>query len=105
MTSAVRVNTMQSSLENAISSKAWLLKLYFDFDDGRTQLRDEEGIDLPDVETARTEVLKTLGEIAKDALPKSDQQAFTATVRNASGDVVYSAKVTISGEQHEPSRT
>jgi hypothetical protein len=74
---------------------------YFDFDDGRSRFRDEEGIDLPDVEGARTEVLKALSEIAKDALPRSDRQAFHASVRNASGSVVYSAKVTVSGEWHE----
>lgn len=77
-------------------------KLYFDFDDGRTHLTDEEGIDLPDVETGRAEVLRTLAEIAKDTLPKGDQQAFTAAIRNASGNVVYRAKVTVSGEWHEP---
>ena len=27
---------------------------YLDFDDGRSRFRDEEGIDLPDVEGART---------------------------------------------------
>lgn len=79
-----------------------MTKLYFDFDDGRSQLRDEEGIDCPDVDAARTEVLKTLGEIAKDALPKSDQQVLIATVRNGSGDTVYSAKITVSGGWHKP---
>ncbi|MCK2056850.1 hypothetical protein [Methylobacterium sp. 37f] len=87
----------------SILSKAGLMKLYFDFDDGRTQFRDEEGIDLPNVEAAQTEVLKTLAEIAKDALPKSDQQAFNASVRNTSGNIVYSVEVTVSGEWHEPS--
>lgn len=79
-------------------------KLYLDFelDDGRSRFRDDEGIDFPDVEAARAEVLRTLGEITKDALPKSDQQAFTALIHNASGDVVYSAKVTVSGGWHEP---
>lgn len=78
------------------------MKIYFDFDDSRSRFRDEEGIDLPDVEAARTEVLKTLAEIAKDTLPKSDQQTFCASVRNAAGNIVYSARVTISGGWHEP---
>lgn len=81
--------------------KSSLPHFYFDFDDGRSRFRDEEGIDLPDVEGARTEVLKALSEIAKDALPRSDRQAFHASVRNASGSVVYSAKVTVSGGWHE----
>ncbi|WP_156375732.1 hypothetical protein [Methylobacterium sp. Leaf125] len=79
-----------------------MTKLYLDFDDGRSQLRDEDGIDYPDEKAARTEVLKVLSEIAKDAVPKSDQQVLTATVRNASGDTVYSAKVTVSGGWHKP---
>jgi hypothetical protein len=77
-------------------------KLYLDFDDGRSQLRDEDSIDCPDEKAARTEVLKVLFEIVKDAVPKSDQQMLTATVRNASGDTVYSAKVTVSGGWHKP---
>ena len=76
-------------------------KLYFDFEDGNRRFRDEDGIELPDIEAGRTEVLRTLAEIVKDALPKSDQQGFYASVRNASGDIVYSAKVTISGGWHE----
>ena len=79
-----------------------MAKFYCDFDDGRSSLRDDEGFDFPDVEAGRAAVLQTLGEIAKDALPKGDQQAFTASIRNVSGDVVYSAKVTVSGEWHEP---
>lgn len=79
-----------------------MTKLYCDFDDGHSGLRDDEGFDFPDVEAGRLSVLRTLGEIAKDALPKSDQQALTASIRNASGDVVYSATITVSGEWHEP---
>ncbi|MCK2056920.1 hypothetical protein [Methylobacterium sp. 37f] len=75
-------------------------RLYFDFNDGRSRFVDEEGIDLPDVEAGRAEVLQTLAEIAKDALPKSDQQAFTASIRNSSGKTVYSAKVTVAGAWH-----
>ncbi|KQP80647.1 hypothetical protein [Methylobacterium sp. Leaf117] len=75
-------------------------RLYFDFNDGRSRFVDEEGIDLPDVKAGRAEVLRTLAEIAKDALPKSDQQAFTASIRNSSGEMVYSAKVTVSGAWH-----
>lgn len=79
-----------------------MMKFYFDFEDGHTRFTDEEGMDLPDVEAGRAEVLRTLAEIAKDALPKSDQQAFTAAIRDASGNVVYSAKVTVVGEWHVP---
>ncbi|WP_443136756.1 DUF6894 family protein [Methylobacterium sp. Leaf113] len=102
MTSAVRFNTLSSSLGNRTLPKVALLKIYFDFDDSRAPFRDEEGMDLPDVETARTEVLRALGDIAKNVLPRSDQQAFKISARNASGDIVYSAEVTVSGGRHEP---
>ncbi|WP_156376097.1 hypothetical protein [Methylobacterium sp. Leaf117] len=102
MTNELRSITLSSSAENRTLWKAKLLKIYFDFDDSHTPLRDEEGIDLPDVEAARTEVLRALADIAKDVLPKSDQQAFRVSARNASGDIVYSAEVTISGGRHEP---
>lgn len=77
-----------------------MANFYFDldFDIDRFQFKDAEGIDFPDVEAARIEVLRTLAEIAKDALPKSDRQVFSASIRNASGDIVYSVKVVISGE-------
>ena len=74
---------------------------YFKFDVGHSQFRDDEGIDLPDAEAARMEVLKSLAEIAKEALPKSDEQVFSASARNASGDIVYSASVTVSGAWHQ----
>ena len=76
-------------------------KLYFDFDDGRTRFTDEEGINFANIEAGRTEALQTLAEIVKDALPKSDQQEFSALVRNGSGNLVYRAKVTVSGEWNE----
>ena len=54
---------------------------YFKFDVGHSQFRDDEGIDLPDAEAARMEVLKSLAD--------------------ASGDIVYSASVTVSGAWHQ----
>lgn len=75
-------------------------KLFFEFDDARTHFRDSEGLDLPNVEAAQKEVLRTLAEVVKDALPKSDCQTFTACVRDATGNSVYSAKVTVEGTWH-----
>lgn len=45
-------------------------RLYFDFLNDQTYFRDEEGFDCPSLETGRSEVLKTLGEIAREAVPK-----------------------------------
>ncbi|MEG9500317.1 MAG: hypothetical protein MIN69_00325 [Methylorubrum extorquens] len=79
-----------------------MAKFYFDIDDGRLRFMDDEGFEFADVEAGRAEVLKTLGEIARDALPRGDQQAFTASIGNAAGDVVYSAQVTVSGKWQAP---
>jgi len=75
-------------------------KLFFDFDDGRTRFTDADGFELADVEAARIEVLRTLGEIAKDGLPRGDNQSFRAHVRDANGNSVYSASVTVAGTWH-----
>ncbi|WP_311275227.1 DUF6894 family protein [Methylobacterium sp. WCS2018Hpa-22] len=77
-------------------------RLYFDFDDGRSRFKDDEGMDFPNAEAGRTEALKTLAEIAKDAIPRSDHQAISAVMRDDSGATVYSAEVTVSGEWHKP---
>ena len=75
-------------------------RLFFDFDDARHQFRDGEGLDLPNIEAARNEVLRTLAEVVKDALPMSDCQTFTGCVRDAAGNNVYSARVTVAGTWH-----
>jgi len=77
-------------------------KPYFDFEYSRSRHRDDEGMDLPDVEAARMEVLKTLADITKDALPKCDQQAFSGSIRDVAGNVIYRAEVTVSGEWYGP---
>lgn len=78
-----------------------MLKFYFDFDDGRSSFKDDEGMEFPSAEAGRTEALKALSEIAKDAIPRGDRQAISAVIRDASGDVVYSAEITVSGEWHK----
>lgn len=54
-------------------------------------------INLPDVEAGRDEVLRTLGEIARDSLPKGNQQTIRAFLRDAQGKVAYSATMTVAG--------
>ena len=64
-------------------------RYFFDFvDDGRC-VSDEEGYDLPDTESARTETLRTLGEIAKGELSKNGRDDFQVAVRNEGGEVPW----------------
>lgn len=78
-----------------------MAKLYVDCEDGSSHFEDEEGIDFPNAEIGRTELLRTLAEVFKDALYDSDQQVFAASIRDVSGNIIYSAKVTVSGTWHE----
>ena len=76
-------------------------RLFFDFDDARNHFRDGEGVDLPTVETAQDEVLRTLADVVREELPKGDQQTFTAHVRDAAGNSVYTARVSVTGTWHK----
>jgi hypothetical protein len=81
-----------------------MLRLFFDFENARISFYDEEGIDFPNVEAGRSEVLLTLAQVVKDAIPNGDHQSFTARVRDASGNSIYSARVTVAGTWHGSKR-
>jgi hypothetical protein len=57
-------------------------RYYFDVDDGETLTCDDEGLDLDDMEEARREAVRTLPEVAKDALPDGNERTFAVTVRD-----------------------
>ena len=70
-------------------------RYFFDFvDDGRS-VSDEEGFDLPRTECARTETLRTLGEITKGELSKNGRDDFQVAVGDESGEVVLTASLLI----------
>ncbi len=46
---------------------------HFEMSDNGLVTTDPEGLDFPDLDTARREALKTLSEIARDKLPDGDQ--------------------------------
>ena len=56
---------------------------FFDID-GAADLADE-GLDLPDVETALAAALQAFPDMVRDREPMSDQRRFQVTVRNAHG--------------------
>jgi hypothetical protein len=69
---------------------------YFDTDVGGDRLHDEEGLDLPDAAAARDAAMGALPDMARDELGSGDR------VRDASGTVVYSATLDLTGEWHVP---
>ncbi|KQQ33232.1 hypothetical protein ASF58_24185 [Methylobacterium sp. Leaf125] len=78
-------------------------QFYFDFQNGTSRIDDEEGVELEDLETGRREALRTLGEVAREALSKGDEQTLRASIRDANGHVAYTATVTVTGTWHPTS--
>ncbi|GJE47326.1 hypothetical protein GOFOIKOB_0347 [Methylobacterium tardum] len=75
---------------------------YFDTDVGGDRLHDEEGLDLPDAAAARDAAMGALPDMARDELGSGDRHTLTVRVRDASGTVVYSATLDLTGEWHVP---
>jgi hypothetical protein len=60
-------------------------RFYFDISDGSEIGRDDEGLEFPSLEAARSAALATLGEIARDELPDGDSRDFRISIRDESG--------------------
>jgi hypothetical protein len=63
-------------------------RFFFDIDDCGDHLPDAEGTVLPDLQNARTEALKTLGEIARYDLPDRPFCDFRISIRDESGSIL-----------------
>ena len=72
---------------------------YFDIKDGPDGGRDEDGMEFPDLETARATALRTLGEIAKDELPDGDCRDFHISIRDERGAILLKATLSLKVEQ------
>jgi hypothetical protein len=72
-------------------------RYFFDLHDGEFH-RDDHGTLCADLDAARREAMLTLPEIARVAIPSGgDDQAFTMSIRDESGAVVYTASLTFAG--------
>ncbi|WP_091977633.1 hypothetical protein [Methylobacterium sp. 13MFTsu3.1M2] len=73
-------------------------RLFFDFHDGQSFLRDPIGFECSDREMIRNEAVRALSLMAKEIIPdKGETQAFTVVVRNAANATVYTATVSFAG--------
>lgn len=70
---------------------------YFDTYDGDRAVIDDQGLELSGNAAARKAALATLPEMADDKLPDGDQRHFSVKVRDAVGNGVYEADLTLSG--------
>ena len=70
-------------------------RYFFDTYDGDRLIRDDDGLEMQDLKAAKAEAQRTLPEIAKDALPDSDQRTFVVSVRDEAGQVVLRAALSL----------
>ena len=72
-------------------------RYFFDVFDGGAY-RDDVGFDLEDDDAVRTEAMKALPDIARDAIPRDgDKQGYMVMVRDQNGKSVYSATLSFAG--------
>lgn len=76
-------------------------RYYFDTIQNSLSFRDEEGLELADVEEARDEALKALGEIVRDSMPSGDKARFVISVRDGSPDPAITAVLSLSVERKQ----
>ncbi|AWN44402.1 hypothetical protein DK389_06680 [Methylobacterium durans] len=74
-------------------------RYFIDLHDGSGLLRDDEGFELPDEEAARGKLTSILGRVAREFLPDTDQQVFTAAVRDQTGKVILRARLSLEVER------
>ncbi|MCE4226739.1 hypothetical protein HCU64_23640 [Methylobacterium sp. C25] len=70
-------------------------RYFFDVADGDRHVRDEEGLELPDGESARREAICSLLDIARDELPDGDHRSFVITVRDGDETSLLSARLAL----------
>lgn len=76
------------------------MPLYFvDFNDGRTEARDEVGSEAPSPEAARDDVMRMLAETAKFAVAYGDEQLLVATIRDGAGQELYRVTLAVTCSQ------
>jgi hypothetical protein len=70
-------------------------RFFIDTSDDQFFARDEEGLDLPDVEAAKHAAVKVLPDMARDKLPDGDRRNFLAIVRDEEGKLILQASLTL----------
>ena len=74
-------------------------RYFLDFTDTGELFRDNEGMELVDLEAARMEALAALGEIAKDQLRDGDHRDFVIDIREGAGPVVLTVSLLLRVER------
>ena len=70
------------------------MRLYFHLQDGTETIRDEDGVEVPDVAVARAEALRTIHEMRREhAARLHDWTGWKLAVADDSGAVLFSLDV------------
>jgi hypothetical protein len=73
-------------------------RYFFDVVEDGTTFLDEDGLEFSDLAAARADVLRTLGELAREKL-HDDRQSLMIRVRNGGEESVWTASLTLRIEE------
>lgn len=79
---------LQEPFEGAPRESVAMKKYYFDIRDGSQSIRDDEGAELPNIESARREATTTLSEIARECVRGGRQHRMAVEVRDDHGPIL-----------------
>lgn len=68
------------------------MRYFFDIDDGEQKTQDDQGIELPDRETAREQAIGVLPDVAREVLPDGNRRTFICRVRDDADKVIFEAR-------------
>lgn len=63
-------------------------KYFFDFQDPQGRIVDDEGVELPSLDAARSEARQTIGEAARSLMAKGAEGRIVVQVRDQRGPVL-----------------
>ena len=79
----------------ASDAKLFAMPLFFfDTRDDAELIRDDMGLEFPDLETVRAQAAKSLAELAVDVLPCSTERCLGVDVRDGSDRAVLTTELT-----------
>lgn len=77
-------------------------RYFIDYSDGPVLLRDEEGQCYQDLRAARDAAIAALPDIGREPPPDSGQRAFTAYVRDETGEVLCTVRLNLDANCRSP---